>query len=144
MVEGFGMSATQSLDDMLPGDDYYYSQMDKEKGLAICVTGNGKSLQHGDIHKLMDSLEDKLGAKGKPMYTATLEDMEDAAAESISRVTGCNKQNLKDQFREYHNKLGFTEPQKILLRADSGGKNTSLWGKDPIIGRGSNTGGFGQ
>ena len=89
----------------------------------------------------MDDFEDELGAEGNPKYTATLEDMEKAAAESISEVTGCDKKNLEDQMRKYHEDLGFTEPKKTLLRADSGGKNTSQWGKDPIFGRGANTGG---
>ena len=111
----------------------YYSNMDKEKGLAICVDGKGKTLTHGAIHGVMDKLEDSLGANGSPKYTATLEQMEEAAAESISKVTKCDKQNLKDQLRAYHEKQGFTEPDKTLLRADSGGKNTAKWGKDPII-----------
>ena len=116
-------------------------QVNKDKGLSICVTGKGKTLQHGRIHKAMDKLEDKLGANGNPKYTATLEDMEKAAAESISEVTGCDKKNLKDQLRKYHDDLGFKKPEETLLRADSGGKNTSQWGRDPIFGRGANTGG---
>ena len=142
LVEHFGMDGTQALDDLLPGGAYYDARMNKEKGLSICVTGKGKTLQHGRIHKAMDKLEDKLGANGNPKYTATLEDMEKAAAESISEVTGCDKKNLEDQMRKYHEDLGFTEPKKTLLRADSGGKNTSQWGKDPIFGRGSKTGGY--
>jgi hypothetical protein len=144
LVQHFGMDGTQALDDLLPGGSYYDARMNKEKGLSICVTGNGKNLQHGAIHKAMDSLEDQLGAKGDPKYTATLKDMEEAAAESISKVTGCDKQNLKDQLRKYHNDLGFNEPEKTLLRADSGGKNTSQWGKDPIFSRGSNSGSDGR
>lgn len=133
MAEHYGMQATQKLDDLLPGGDYYYSQMDKEKSLAICVTGKGKKLQHGDIHKQMDRLEDALGAKSKPQYTATLGQMEEAAAESISNVTGCDKQDLINQMRKYHDTMKL-DPDKTILRADSGGKNTSEWGKDPILG----------
>jgi hypothetical protein len=50
----------------------------------------------------MDEAEAALGAAGDPLYTASLGDMEQAAA----KATGCDKEKLKSDLRIYHEKLG--------------------------------------
>lgn len=83
------------------------------KGLCVCVEGAGKIGPHGKIHKKFDKLEKKLGeADG----TATLGELEDAAAEAISEETGCNKEDLKKQMRDYNQSKGMGPDTR--LRAD--------------------------
>ncbi len=113
-------------------------------GLCICVEGATKSssptgqrirkgarraspahfaalAEHGRIHKLFDLLEKDLGEKGNPKNTASLGQLENNAAHSIAKVTGCDAQDLKDQMRTHHEDGGLGEDTK--LRADPFGKN---------------------
>lgn len=126
---------------------YYSDKMNKDDGLCICVEGQVKSspanapisdirldrkgfssddahynalAEHGKIHKRFDEAESTLGKKGNPVNTATLCQLEDAAAEQIAKVTQCDEQDLKKQLREYHQKKELNE--EMLLRADPWGK----------------------
>jgi hypothetical protein len=101
---------------------YYPGTIKHADGLCACVEGATKSstpsgnrvkqadfptdeahtaalAQHGKIHKKFDKLEKELGAADG---TAKLGDLEDAAAEVIAEETGCDKDNLKKQMRDYH------------------------------------------
>lgn len=119
-----GDIAAQKFEESMSNDGkYYFSNMDKEEGLAICVEGKGKTLVHGAIHETFDAEEKKLGEAGNPKWTTQLGKLEDKAAESIAAETGCDPQDLKKQMRDYHQGKGFKED--TMLRADPYGKNTT-------------------
>jgi hypothetical protein len=125
-----------------PGGKPYPGAVPHKDGLCICVSGATKSsgkaggfvkkagksdpkhfaalAEHGRIHKVFDMIEAKLGAKGVPPNTAKLGDLEDAAAEVISVVTGCDEKDIKKQLRNYHKKRGLKADTK--LRADPFGR----------------------
>ena len=115
-------------------------------GLTICVSGAGKRTgrdgtsvtqgkmplrslyrklaEHGRIHTRMDAAEKALGAIGNPKNTAPLSAIEDAGARSVAKVTGCNKEDLERQLREYHQSKGL--PPDTVVRADPFGKARDL------------------
>ncbi|WP_088501831.1 DUF4150 domain-containing protein [Burkholderia ubonensis] len=131
-----------------PGENgaYYPGAIQHADGLSVCVDGktkssaesggtvkrNGKRLvqyyrelaQHGQIHARFDIIEAGLGKLGKPPGTATLGQLEDVGAGVVSQVTGCNKEDLKRQLREYHQARGLSPSTK--LRADPFGKVKNL------------------
>jgi hypothetical protein len=82
--------------------------MEHKDGLCVCVAGEGKVAEHGRIHKLFDWAEQNLGETGSPKNAATIGQLENAAAHSVARVTGCDPQKLKDQMRDHHQKKGFS------------------------------------
>lgn len=135
MPEAMSDKLAQEFEESMSHDGkYYYDKMNKEEGLAICVTGAGKTLDHGKIHALFDEGEKKLGENGIPQWTATLGDLEDLAADAIAATTGCDRKKMKDQLRKYHQAKSLEE--KFHLRADPFGKNTTSmtnYGIDPII-----------
>ncbi|MEJ2403679.1 MAG: DUF4150 domain-containing protein [Candidatus Thiodiazotropha sp.] len=127
------------------GEDgaYYPGAVKHSEGLCICVSGATKSstpsggttrrkdhanrelhvaslAEHGRIHHKFDKLERELGNSGTPKNTASLGDLEDKAAEVISEVTGCDKDNLKTQMRDYHKNKNLEPSTK--LRADPFGR----------------------
>jgi hypothetical protein len=125
------------------GGTAYPGAVSHADGLCICVEGATKSssptgssikkgkssdevhfaalAEHGRIHKLFDLLEKELGAKGIPPNTAALGDLENNAAHSIAKVTGCDAQSLKDQLRKHHESRSLGEGTK--LRADPFGRD---------------------
>jgi hypothetical protein len=105
--------------------------MNQDSGLAICVSGQGKTLKHGAIHQIFDKEETRLGENGDPKWTAKLGDLEDAAAKSIADATGCDKAYIKSQLRQYHESRDLKSD--ALLRADPSGKNTGIGKGDPVI-----------
>ncbi|MFZ6675228.1 hypothetical protein [Undibacterium sp. Xuan67W] len=133
--EAVADKAAQTFEEsMVDAGRYYHPKMDKQEGLSICVEGAGKTLVHGAIHTLFDAEEKKLGEAGNPKWTAKLGDLEDKAAESMALETGCDKDDLKNQMRAYHQKKDLDE--KKLLRADPFGKNTTSMTNfeiDPIL-----------
>lgn len=113
---------------------YYPKAIKHADGLCICVSGATKSAksgtgkraqlkEHGKIHKLFDAMETALGAAGDPPNTASLGDLEDAAAECIAEVTGCDEKDLKKQLRDYHQSKGLGP--KTKLRADPFGRRAN-------------------
>lgn len=121
--------------------DYYPGAVEHKDGLCICVEGATKSskpsgghakkkdysssdehiaalAEHGRIHHKFDKLERQLGNNGTPKNTASLGELENKAAEAISEVTGCDKDDLKKQMRNHHK--GLDESTK--LRADPYGR----------------------
>lgn len=119
---------------MVESGRYYHANMGKQDGLSICVEGAGKTLIHGAIHTLFDDAEKKLGETGDPKWTAKLGNLEDAAAETISKETGCNKEDIKKQLKTYH--VGKNLGEDTLLRADPFGKKTTSMTDfkiDPIV-----------
>ncbi|WP_171431396.1 hypothetical protein [Pseudomonas aeruginosa] len=86
------------------------------QGLVICVKGKGRQDEHGRIHKIYDQLEKKIGAGGTPKGTASLLELEIAAATSVSRVTKCKAKDLTTQLRAYHQANGM-DPD-FVVRAD--------------------------
>lgn len=125
---------------------YYPGAIEHSKGLCICVEGATKSstpegghtkkkdhaspeahiaalAEHGRIHHKFDKLERALGEAGNPKNTASLGELENKAAEVIHEVTGCDKDNLKKQMRDYHqnNNLG----ESTRLRADPFGRRAN-------------------
>jgi len=125
-------------------------------GLCVCVNGATKSTSrsgtniskedystekkwfsaladHGRIHALFDKAESDLGKAGKPKNSATLGQLESAAAEAVSEVTGCDEADLKKQMREYHKDKDMGANQKY--RADPYGRRKA----PPYSQMGSNT-----
>jgi hypothetical protein len=123
--------------------NYYPGAVKHADGLCVCVEGSTKSktpsggitrkkdhaseeefvaalAEHGRIHNKFDKLEKELGDKGDPKNSASLGDLEDKAAEVIAEVTGCDKDNLKKQMRDYHKDKGLDKSTK--LRADPFGR----------------------
>jgi hypothetical protein len=131
-----------------PGENgaYYPGAIRHADGLSVCVDGKTKSsaadggtvkqggrrlvqyyrefAQHGQIHARFDILEAGLGRIGTPRGTATLGQLEDVGAGVVSQVTGCNKEDLKHQLREYHQSKGL--PPTTKLRADPFGRVKDL------------------
>jgi hypothetical protein len=122
---------------------YYPGAVQHADGLCVCVKGATKSTaadggtikkadypspdafrsalaQHGRIHAIFDKLEAELGGAGTPPNTAKLGDLEDAAASTIAKVTGCDKDDLKKQMRSFHESKGLDANTK--LRADPSGR----------------------
>ena len=140
LVEVISEDIGTKIDNITPGGTYYHIHengepiVDKKNGLAICVTGKGKTLDHGSIHKKIDEAEAALGELGRPKYTTTLAKMQEAAATAISEVTKCDREDLLRQMRAYYGKLfKNAPPESIKLRADPRGQNTSTPGSDPIL-----------
>ncbi|MBN3854825.1 DUF4150 domain-containing protein [Paraburkholderia sp. Ac-20340] len=131
-----------------PGEqgEYYRGAIRHADGLSVCVDGktkasaangatvkqNGRRLvqyyrelaQHGQIHARFDIIEAGLGRIGTPRGTATLGQLEDIGAGVVSQVTGCKKEDLKRQLREYHQSKGLSPATK--LRADPFGRAKNL------------------
>lgn len=131
-----------------PGDNgaYYNGAIRHGDGLSVCVDGKGKFntpdggtttktgrrliqyypelAQHGQIHARFDIIERGLGKIGTPKGTASLGQLEDIGAGVVSQVTGCNKEDLKRQLREYHQSKGL--PPETKLRADPSGAIKNL------------------
>jgi hypothetical protein len=122
---------------------YYPGAVPHAEGLCVCVEGATKSTaaaggtikaadfpspaklaaalaEHGRIHQKFDKLEKGLGKAGTPKNTASLGQLEDASAKSVSEVTGCDEKDLKKQMRDYHQGKGLGPDTK--LRADPFGK----------------------
>ena len=125
------------------GGGTYPGGIEHGDGLCICVSSatkstnkHGKSVsrddfttdkkhfdalaEHGRIHNLFDKAESTLGENGDPVNSAKLGDLEDAAAEAISEVTGCDKADLKMQMRKHHLHNGMHAKDKF--RADPFGR----------------------
>ena len=124
--------------------------MDRDSGLCICVSGEGKTLKHGAIHAIFDDAEKALGQKGNPQWTAKLDDMENEAVKAIATVTGCDPAAMKRRLREYHNSRRLKEDPNdpragdttdTMVRADPSGRNTGVGKGDPVINHRS--GGYG-
>lgn len=88
---------------------------------------------HGKIHHIFDAAEDelaRLNAEAPPgpnlgENVATLDQLENLAADVLSKVTGCDSNDLKSQIREYHKEKGIHED--TLLRANAkGGQKADL------------------
>ncbi len=127
------------------GGKAYPGAVPHKDGLCICVSGATKSTgkggkrikqgktpdakhfaalaEHGRIHKLFDMMEAELGKMGDPPNTAKLGELEDAAAEVIALVTGCDEDDIKKQLRDYHKKRGLGASTK--LRADPFGRRAN-------------------
>ena len=148
------------------GGGRYPGAISHGEGLCVCVSGSTKSkseddediskkdfkgkdkeqqwfnalAEHGRIHALFDIEESNLGKAGDPPNSATLGDLEDAAAEAVSAVTGCDKDKLKKQMREYHKNKKMNASNKY--RADPNGRRKA----PPYSQMGSNTpsGGMGR
>jgi hypothetical protein len=125
------------------GGGMYPGGIEHGDGLCVCVSGATKSTdksgnnisredftsdkkhfdalaEHGRIHSLFDKAESTLGKAGDPPNSAKLGDLEDAAAEAISQVTGCDKDDLKKQMRKHHLDNGMQANDKF--RADPYGR----------------------
>ncbi len=125
---------------------YYPGAVQHADGLCVCVTGSTKTssitgkrisrknfksdtehaanlAQHGRIHLKFDKLEQNLGTEGNPVNSTTLGKLEDAAADVVSEVTGCDRNDLKKQLRDYHKSNNL--PAKTPLRADPFGRRPS-------------------
>ncbi|NHZ37948.1 hypothetical protein [Massilia rubra] len=108
------------LDEYLPGrgGGYYYAdKMDEGKGQCICVSEE----KHLAIHKMYDQSEKIVGEKAIPKWTATLDELEAVGAESVSAVTGCDENKIKNTLRSRHENLGLSKD--TLLRADPHGQS---------------------
>jgi hypothetical protein len=126
---------------------YYPGAIEHADGLSICVDGRSKSeatkkgefvsrgklsakehfdslAQHGRIHVLMDAAELALGEVGNPKYTATLGQLEEKGAASVAAVTGCDRADLEQQLRTYHQSKGLGTDMR--LRADPFGRAKAL------------------
>jgi hypothetical protein len=130
--------------DRYPGTDNY----DDTKAPCICVEGGtksdsdaaGKLKQHGRIHEIVDVKEDSymhvtktVGPRGGVTVTKkagswNFEQANDAGADAVSQVTGCDKECLKKQSEAAHKQMGLDvgdgKSDKLQLRADSAGNRT--------------------
>ncbi len=102
-------------------------------GTTAIVNNMGK---HGQIHHTFDAAENSLAAKnrtnGLGKNVATLDQLEDLAAETISKVTGCDKNDLKKQMRDYHHSCGIRKG--TLLRANASGRGKAHPGPNLTLG----------
>ena len=127
-----------------PGTESY----DDTKAPCICLDGATKSARdalgnkkdHGLVHDIVDPLEDGymesnriVGPRGgvkvkKTAGTWSFEQANEAGAESVSQVTGCDKECLKLQSEAAHQNIGLDvgpgKSDNLMLRADSTGKRT--------------------
>lgn len=117
---------------------YYYEKMDEGKGLCICLS----SKDHTKVHDSYDKTEKLLGESNVPEFTATLLELEQLAAKSISKITGCDEQVLLKDMQKHHRDLDFKDD--TLLRADPSGKSglTIDKMKDILYGKSSGKIGF--
>ncbi len=143
---------------------YYPGGIERKDGLCICVIGthqceapDGSDIskgkmsdaehfdllaQHGQIHVLINASEKALGLAGNPKYTTTLGQLEDAGSAAVARVTGCDKEHLKEQLRTYHQENGLDPDTK--WRADPSGNTKGGRKLDPAkMGKMTPRGGLG-
>jgi len=113
---------------------YYYANMDEGKGLCICLSES----EHKEVHEKYDPAEKERGIANDPQFTATLLQLEEMAANAISKVTGCDKEKLFQDMKRHHDALGF-EGERIL-RADPSGRSGLTIEKMAEIYRGKTSG----
>jgi hypothetical protein len=114
------------------GGNYYQGiqNMKYEWGACICLTGknkNEKGKPHSRVHQIFDPIEDS-HIQGKKAGTWTFAEANEAGAKACAQVTGCDKECLKHQTKQFYKAKNVND--KTVLRADSSGNRTS---PDPSI-----------
>lgn len=81
--------------------------------------------QHPQAHHIFDAAEKRLATDNENatpslgQNVATLDQLENLAADVLSKITGCPRKALKRQMEYYHEQKGI--PRHTLLRANTGG-----------------------
>jgi hypothetical protein len=131
----------------MPGQDRPYAGgLAHGDGYSICVDGptpirkGARANEHGLIHAIYDPLEAALGAKGNPVGTASLGELEALGVAAAAKVTGCNPVRMAAELRVHHQTSGLSLGTKV--RADPTGSMSRLL--DPkLLGPGTTRGGMG-
>lgn len=92
---------------------------------CICVDGEGKEKEHGEIHKRVDKAEDKFLVDGKA-GSWTYAQASKAGSSAVSKVTKCDEKCIQAQVDAYHQQAGKSPNigNDTKLRADSSGNRT--------------------
>lgn len=105
---------------------------------CICVDGEGKEKEHGEIHKIVDDAEDKFLKNGKDggqkAGSWTYEQASNESSKAVSQVTKCDQKCIKAQVDAYHQQKSGSPniSSSTKLRADSSG-NRLLSSEVPLI-----------
>lgn len=95
----------------------------ENQGLVVCVTGESRNGEHGQLHQYFDKKETIFGKTGKIPGVTELYNLEVAAVASVVKVfSKCSREFLLAQIREYHGTHGM--PKEFQVRADPTGKMT--------------------
>jgi hypothetical protein len=127
-------TSTRKANKMMPGG------VPESGGLAICLESNknGLEAEHTKAHKLYDAAEKTLAKDpSSPEGLALLGQVEDQAAAAVEKATNgqCNKENLKEQLREHHQKNYKLKPD-TKVRATKNPNQMSQDAKSRMGGRG--------
>lgn len=100
---------------------------------CICVDGEGKEKEHGEIHKIVDDAEDKFlvdGQAGSWSYAQASAE----GSKAVATVTKCDEKCIKAQVDQYHQQKSGSPniDNSTKLRADSSG-NRNLSSQIPEI-----------
>jgi hypothetical protein len=102
---------------------------------CVCVDGEGKEKEHGEIHKIVDDAEDLHLVNGKA-GSWTYAQASKASSAAVAEVTKCDEACIQSQVDSYHQKKDGKTPclsNDTRLRADSSG-NRNLGDSVPTIG----------
>lgn len=96
-----------------------FTQKITASSLVSATPGFANLGQHPKIHHVFDAAEVNLANENRQIglgeHVATLGQLEELAADVLSRITGCNKNSLRKQMRAYHHHKNFNK--NTLLRA---------------------------
>ncbi len=96
-----------------------------KKGLFATIQDWFNALdEHGKIHAIVDAEETLLGAKGTPIGTTSLGEMEVAGVAAAARVLGCDAKTMLADLRAKHQADGL--PADMKVRADPFGSVRNL------------------
>jgi hypothetical protein len=93
---------------------------------CVCVEGEGKEKEHGEIHKIIDAAEDKHLDAGKA-GSWTYAEASTQSSKAVAEVTKCDEKCIQSQVDAYHQKKDGKTPaiaNDTKLRADSSGNRT--------------------
>jgi hypothetical protein len=90
---------------------------------CVCVDGEGKEKEHGEIHKVIDAAEDKFLVDGKAGSWSYAEASK-ASSAAVAEVTKCDEKCIQAQVDAYHQGKSPKIANDTKLRADSSGNRT--------------------
>lgn len=100
---------------------------------CVCVEGEGKEKEHGEIHKVVDAAEDKFLVNGQA-GSWTYSQASAASSKAVATVTKCDEKCIQSQVDAYHQQKGKSPNigNDTKLRADSSG-NRNLSSQVPDV-----------
>ncbi|HRI09386.1 MAG TPA: hypothetical protein PKW35_16305 [Nannocystaceae bacterium] len=102
-----------------------FTQKITASSLVSATPGFANLGQHPRAHNIFDAAEKRLATDNENatpslgQNVATLDQLENLAADVLSKITGCPRKALKRQMEYYHEQKGI--PRHTLLRANTGG-----------------------